>query len=70
MKGIHGLKEAGKLAHYELKAFLKPHGYEPTKHTPVLWNVAPSGIIFTLIVDDFGTKHTNITQAQHLLDAL
>ena len=32
MKGMHGLKEAGKLAHDELKEFLKPHCCEPTKH--------------------------------------
>ena len=67
---MHGLKEAVKLAHDEIKAFLKPHGYESTKCTPGMWKHTPSGLTFTLIVDDFGIKCTDITQSQHLLDAL
>ena len=51
-KGMRGLKEAGKLAHEDLKAFLKPHGHEPNKHTPGLWRHKNSGLPFTLIVDD------------------
>ena len=59
MKGTHGLKETGKLAHDELKTFLKPHCYEPTKYIPGPWKHKPSGLTFTLIVDDFGTKCTD-----------
>ena len=70
MKGMHGLKEAGKLAHEDLKAFIKINGYEPTKCSPGLWKSGTSGTTFSPIVDDFGTKCTDIFQAQHLLDTL
>ena len=67
---MHGLKEEGKLAHEDLKVFLKSQGYEPAKHTPGLWKHKTLVLTFTLIVGDFGTKCSNIAQAQHLLDTL
>ena len=67
---MHGLKEAVKLAHDEIKAFLKPHGYESTKCTPGMWKHTPSGLTFTLIVNDLETKYTDINRAQHLLNTL
>lgn len=35
-KGMYGLKQAGKIANNQLKKFLAPHGYRPTR-TPGLW---------------------------------
>ena len=33
LKGIYGLKQAGKSAYDELIKYFKPYGYTPTKHT-------------------------------------
>ena len=35
--GMHGLLQAGRLAHEELVAHLEPHGHTPVKFTPGLW---------------------------------
>ena len=67
---MHGLKEAEKLAHENLKTLLKPHGYEPTKCMPGLRQHETSELTFTLIIDNFGMKHTYVSRAQHLLENL
>ena len=67
---MHGLQQAGKIANDDLKQHLLPYGHAPTKHTPGLWRHTTSDLTFTLIVDDFGTKYTNIAQAKDLLHAL
>lgn len=66
-KGMHGLKQAGKIAHSGLKKHLQPHGYDPTPCTPGLWKHNKSRLTFTLIVDDFGIKCTSIEQVEHLI---
>ena len=58
--GMHGLKQAGKIAHEDLKIHLAPHGHKPVRFTPGSWTHAPSKLTFTLIVDDFSVKFTNI----------
>ena len=35
-KGMYGLKQAGKIAHNDLKKHLMPHGYTPVDFTPGL----------------------------------
>jgi hypothetical protein len=68
--GMYGLKQAGKIAHDDLKQHLKPYGYQPVQFTPGLWKHNTSGLTFTLIVDDFGVKFNNFQQANHLIEAL
>ena len=67
---MHGLKEDGKIAYYELKKHLKPFGYAPTKQAPGMWKHSTNSIIFTLIVDDFGIKHTTMKDVTRLIQAL
>ena len=69
-KGIYGLKQAGKLAHDQLKTFLEPHGYKPTLSKPGLWIHDTRKISFTLIVDDFGVKYEKDADAVHLMSIL
>lgn len=68
--GMYGLKQAGILAHNELKQHLEPYGYAPVKHTPGLWRHTNDPTTFTLVVNDFGIKYTNKNQVNHLLQAL
>lgn len=70
VKGMHSLKQAGKLAYDDLVKHLKPHGYERAMRTPGLWTYKHSKLTFTLIADDFGIKYADLTQAQHLITAL
>ena len=54
--GMYGLKQAGKIANYQLKERLIPHGYKPCRNTPGLWKHDNKPISFTLIVDNFRVK--------------
>ena len=49
---------------------LAPYGYAPVQHTPSLWKHESNGIIFALVVDDFGIKSTSDSATSHLLQAL
>lgn len=69
-KGMHGLKQEGKLACDDLKNHLLPYGYAPAKRSQGLWMHKLTNLTKTLIVDDFGIKHTNMNQAHHLINAL
>ena len=69
-KGMHGLKQASKLAYDNLKLHLVSYGYTPIKFTPGLWTHKPSRLTFALIVNDFSMKYTNRVQAQALANAL
>ena len=53
---MHGLFQAGIIAHKALKENLRSFGYEPAPITPGLWRHNKNGITFTLVVDDFGIK--------------
>ena len=68
--GMCSLRQAGNIAHEDLKTYLAPCGYKPARFTLGLWSHAPTNLSFTLIVDDFGVKFTNISQANHLITAL
>ena len=69
-KGMYGLPHAGKIANDRLRKHLQPYGYTPVKHTPGLWKHATRPISFTLVVDDFGVKYTNLDDVTHLQAAL
>ena len=65
-----GLKQAARLAHERLVHHLAPYVYAPVQHTPSLWKHESKGILFALVVDDFGIKSTSDSATRHLLQAL
>ena len=69
-KGMYGLPHAGKISNDRLFKHLQPHGYVPVKHTPGLWKHHTRNITFTLVVDDFGIKYTDLGDVAHLQTAL
>ena len=69
-KGMYGLAQAGRLAQDRLIPHLSKHGYEQCREVPMLFRHATRPIAFTLIVDDFGIKYTNLADADHLFAAL
>ena len=70
LKGMPGLKQAGKLANKWLKRHLRKYGYAPCALTPALWTHVTFPITFTLVVDDSGVKYTGKHTALHLLNSL
>ena len=70
VKGMPGLKQAARLANEILVHHLAPYGYAPVQHTPSLWKRESNGILFALVVDDFGIKSTSDSATSHLLQAL
>jgi hypothetical protein len=69
-KGMYGLPQAGKIANDRLTKFLAPYGYAPVPLTAGLWRHDTRDITFTLVVDDFGVKYTDVADANHLMSAL
>lgn len=69
-KGMYGLPQAGILAQELLEKRLKEFGYTQSKIIHGLWTHATRPTTFTLVVDDFGVKYTNIGDANHLINAL
>ena len=69
-KGMYGLKHATILAYQQLKEHLVPHVYYPIPNTVGMWKHTFKPISFCLCVDDFGIKHLNKQDVQHLLDTL
>ena len=67
---MYSLPQSGVLAHAKLKSVLAPHGYAPTKNTPVLWTHLTRPIVFALVVDDFGVNYVGEEHAKHLLNIL
>ena len=70
VKGMPGLKQAARLANERLVHNLAPYGYAPVQHTLSLWKHESNGILFALVVDDFGIKYTSQAAANHLLQTL
>jgi hypothetical protein len=69
-KGM-GLPQAGHIANDHLTAFLTPHGYAPVPVTPgLLWKHAHSDLDFSLMVNDFGVKYKNKSDAEQLMQML
>ncbi len=69
-KGMHGLPQAGIIAHQLLKKCLKVHGYHQSTITPGLWKHDTRPISFSLVFDDFKVKYVGEENAQHLLDTV
>lgn len=69
-KGMYGLKQAGLLAQQQLIPHLALHGYDQCKNTPCLFKHRSNGVIFTLVVDDFGIQYTDKAGAEHLMATL
>ena len=69
-KGMYGLKQAARLAFEQLVKNLAPHGYYPVRESPGLWKHNTRDIVFTLCVDDFGIKHGNMDDANHLIESI
>ena len=67
---MYGLPSAGGLAYNLLKQRLSKYGYYETNTTPGLWKHTFRPVHFTLIVDDFRIKFTNIKNVMHLIDTL
>ena len=65
VKGMPGLKQAARLANERLVHHLAPYGYSPVHHTPYLWKHESNGILFSLVVDDFGIK-SSTTRAKRI----
>ena len=59
VKGILGLKQSARLANERIVHHLALYGYAPVQHTPYIWKHEYNRILFSLVVDDFGTKPTS-----------
>ena len=70
IKGMPGLKQAGRLARNWLTKNLARNGYAPIPHTLSLWRHHTSDLVFSLVIDDFGIKYTRKADADHLLKSL
>jgi hypothetical protein len=70
LKGIYGLKQAGKLAQDRLIKHLASHGYQQTRNTPCLFKHTTRPVHFGLVVDDFAIKYKGEEHLEHLLSAL
>ena len=69
-KDIYDLAQSKKIAHDELVRHFAPFSHHPTTHPLDLWTHATRPLSFTLTVDDFGIKYTDINDANHLLASL
>ena len=63
---MYGLRQAGRLANKQLEKVLATGGYYLSKYTPGLYLHKTRPISFTLVVDDFGIKYVNKSDALHL----
>ena len=67
---MYGLPQAGLIAQQRLNAHLYKHGYTPAASTPGLYIHHTRKTTFTLVVDDFGVKYHNKTDALHIINCL
>ena len=67
---IYGLKQADIIAYNHIKTNLKPHTYHPVIGTVRLWKHASRPIYFCICVDNFGIKHYDKADVDHLLDKI
>ena len=69
-KAWYGLKQSGKIAHDDLVAHLKTHGYEKLPFTEGLFKHKTRDIAFSLVVDDFAIKYVRKEDADHLIKCM
>jgi len=67
-KSVHGLPHDRKISNNCLVQHLAHFGCHPAKHTSGRFVHDTNSVTFTLVVDDFGVKHTDPADAQHLID--
>lgn len=60
-KGMYGLQQADILANIQLRYHLQKYGY-----THCLFQHKTRDVFFTLVVDEFGIKYTDIKDLHHL----
>jgi hypothetical protein len=65
-KGMYGLPQAGLLAKQELEEHLAAGGYHQSPTVPCLFVHDTNGVMFSLVVDDFGVTYTDPAGAEHL----
>ena len=65
-KAWYGLRQSGRIAHDDLVAHLAKHDYVKAKYTEGFFRHKTRDISFTLVVDDFGIKYTNLEDVEHL----
>jgi len=65
-KGMYGLPQAGLLAKSELTAHLATGGYHEDPLIPCLFKHVSNGVLFSLVVDDFGVSYNDHAGAEHL----
>ena len=69
--GMYGAPQAGRLAQEQLiRTCLEPAGYIQDPNVPCLFTHLTNGIIFSLVVDDFGVRYKLALGFQSLVDAL
>jgi hypothetical protein len=66
-KGTYALPQAGKLTNDRLRKFLALFGYVPCPVTPGPWIHLQSGLMFALVVDDFGIRYTSKQDVDDLI---
>ena len=69
-RAMYGLAQSGQISNQDLQKHVAKYGYYLTKRTPGLWKHQTRSISFTLVVDDFGFKHTNKGYIDHLFEAI
>jgi hypothetical protein len=62
--------QAGIIAQELLQERLAKVGYHQSKIIPGLWTHVKRKICFTLVVDNFSIKYTNMDNAKHLINVL
>lgn len=67
---MYGHPEAGRISYDALVQHLAKADYFPAAHTPGLFKHKTNSVQFILVVDDFGIKYINKSDAQHLIDHL
>ena len=65
-KDMYGLPQAGLLAQQRPITHLASEGYHQTD-TTCLFRHVTNGAVFSLVVDDFGVKYTNMDGVNHLI---
>ena len=67
---MYGLPQAGIIAQELLQERLAKVGYHQSKIIPGLCTHVTRKICFTLVVDNFAIKYTNMDDAKHLINVL
>ena len=65
-----GLKQAGRIAQYQLVNHLAKYRYAPVARTLSLWTHPTCNIAFKLVVNDFSIKYVDKNHLDHLLNAI